>query len=79
MRSTELIRFGLEHRVQRLLDARAHRFVDVALELAFVNLDRALKSLGGIVAHGGLLIGLVMVGWRLPFNQTEATVLTSAK
>ena len=70
----ELIRFDLEHRVQRVLDARPDRLVNVALELPFVNLDRALQSLGGFVAHGGLLIGLVMVRWRLPFNQTEATV-----
>ena len=37
------------------------------------NLDRAAQLLGGIVAHGGLLFGLVLVGWHLPLNQTEAT------
>ena len=40
----ELIRFDLEHRVQRVLDARPDRLVNVALELPFVNLDRALQS-----------------------------------
>ena len=36
----ELIRFGLEHRVQGLLDTRADDLVDMALQLALVNLDR---------------------------------------
>ena len=40
---TELIGFGLEHRVQRLLDTRAHNLVHVSLQLPLIDLDRPAR------------------------------------
>ena len=58
---------------------RRTTLADMVLQLPLINSDRAAWVSDDIVADGGIFTGREVVGWHLPFNQTVATILKSAK
>ena len=51
--ATDLIRFGVQQTVERLLDAAPHCLVNMAAQLAGINSYRILQAFGCILLHGG--------------------------
>ena len=52
--AAELVRLGLQQRVERLLDRPPYHLVQVTADLALVNPDHLTQRLRAIFFHGGL-------------------------
>src|SRR6185295_1021531 len=75
----DLVGFGLQQRVERLLDTRAHHLLQLPAYLLLIDPNRVLQSFRCILCHGGLAVVWIMVVSQLPLNQIGATALKCAK
>jgi hypothetical protein len=69
LRLTQLVGFGVQHRVQVLFHGAAHQLVQMTANLALVDADDFTQRLRAIVFHGGGLLWSVLMLRNTSFNR----------